>query len=109
MVDFERRVIPTFGLADLVLAPPTQQQLDLILNSGKTQKFISAQWGFSSTANVAHSQGIICLMCGGPGTGKTAIAHAIAYELGQPIKVYSIQRCVMPVCIHRRNDPHGLI
>ena len=87
MVDFERRVIPTFGLQDLVLDDSTRQQLDSILNAGKTQKFISAQWGFGSSDNVAHSHGIICLLCGRPGVGKSAIAHAIAYELGQPIKV----------------------
>ena len=87
MVDFERRVIPTFGLQDLVLDSTVQQKLDFILNSGKTQKFISAQWGFGSSDNVAHCQGITCLLCGGPGVGKSAIAHAIAYELGQPIKV----------------------
>lgn len=87
MVDFERRVIPTFGLQDLVLDESTRQQLDSILNAGKTQKFISAQWGFGSSDNVAHSQGITCLLCGRPGMGKSAIAHAIAYELGQPIKV----------------------
>ena len=87
MVDFERRVIPTFGLQDLVLDNTVQQKLDFILNSGKTQKFISAQWGFGSSDNVAHCQGITCLLCGGPGVGKSAIAHAIAYELGQPIKV----------------------
>lgn len=87
MVDFERRVIPTFGLADLVLDTPTQEKVELILNAGKTQKFISAQWGFGASENVAHFQGLVCLLCGGPGVGKTAIAHAIAYELGQPIKV----------------------
>ena len=87
MVDFERRVIPTFGLQDLILDNTVQQKLDSILNSGKTQKFISAQWGFGSSDNVAHCQGITCLLCGGPGVGKSAIAHAIAYELGQPIKV----------------------
>ena len=87
MVDFERRVIPTFGLQDLVLDSTVQQKLDSILNSGKTQKFISAQWGFGSSDNVAHCQGITCVLCGGPGVGKSAIAHAIAYELGQPIKV----------------------
>lgn len=88
MVDFERRVIPTFGISDLVLTTETQQQLQLILKAGKTHKFLSAQWGFGSSENCAHATGISVLICGCPGTGKTAIAHSIAYELGQPIKVY---------------------
>lgn len=56
---------------------------------GKTHKFISTQWGFNGVAgeNVALAGGIVCLLCGPAGVGKTAIAHSIAYELGQPIKV----------------------
>lgn len=87
MVDFERRVIPTFGIQDLVLADDVHKQLQLVLNAGKTHKFISAQWGFGGVGNVAQAGGIVCLICGEPGAGKTAIARAIAYELGQPIKV----------------------
>lgn len=87
MVDFDRRVIPTFGLRDLVLDDSTHRQLSLLLNAGKTHKFISAQWGFGGGANVARAQGMVCLLSGRPGAGKSAIAHAIAYELGQPVKV----------------------
>ena len=87
MVDFDRRVIPTFGIDDLVLEDEVQQQLQLVLNAGKTHKFISAQWGFGGTENVAQASGLTCLICGEPGMGKTATARAIAYELGQPIKV----------------------
>lgn len=87
MVDFERRVIPTFGIQDLVLEEELLKQLELLLNAGKTQKFISAQWGFGGAENVAQTSGIVCLISGQPGAGKTAMANAIAYELGQPIKV----------------------
>ena len=94
MVDFDRRVIPTFGLGQLVLATPTLHQLQLLLNAGKTHKFLSAQWGFGPGVgrNVASSEGLLCLLCGGAGSGKTAVAHAIAYELGQPVKVGTLGR-----------------
>ena len=87
MVDFERRVIPKAGLQELILESNILQQVELILTSGKSHKFISAQWGFGSYSNLAFSGGITCLICGSPGGGKTALAHAIAFELGQPIKV----------------------
>ena len=87
MVDFERRVIPKAGLQELILESSILQQVELILSSGKSHKFISAQWGFGSHSNLAFSGGISCLICGSPGVGKTALAHAIAFELGQPIKV----------------------
>lgn len=86
MVDFERRIIPTFGLRDLVYDQPTMDTLTHFLSAAKARKFVTAQWGFSSEENVAQSHGIILLVCGPPGSGKTAIAHAMGYELGQPIK-----------------------
>lgn len=95
MVDFERRVIPTFGISDLVLTAEIHRQVQVILKAGKTHKFLSAQWGFGSSENCAEATGISVLICGQPGTGKTAIAHSIAYELGQPIKVnitYTMQQ-----------------
>ena len=33
---------------------------------------------------------MITLLYGPAGVGKTSVAHAIAYELGQPFKVFSI-------------------
>ena len=89
MFDFERRVVPTFGLSELVLDTPTLERVKRLVEAGKAHKFISAQWGFSqgSGCNVAHPGGIVCVVCGGVGTGKTTLAHALAFELGQPVKV----------------------
>ena len=39
---------------------------------------------------------MVCLVCGSAGVGKTTVAHSIAYELGQPIKV--IMRIMMNQC-----------
>ena len=93
MVDFERRVIPTFGLVDLVYDQPTMDTLHSFLVAAKARTFVSAQWGFSSEGNVAQTHGIILLVCGPPGSGKTAIAHALGYELGQPVKVCLCAGC----------------
>ncbi len=87
MVDFERRVIPKFGLKSLVLTKAVASEVELILKAGKTHKFLCAQWGFGADGNSANAVGISVLICGAPGSGKTALAHSIAYELGQPVKV----------------------
>jgi len=87
MVDFERRIIPTFGVRDLVLEEKVRDKLKLVLRAGKTHKLIISQWGFGGPENVATETGISLLICGSPGAGKTAVAKAVAYELGQPIKV----------------------
>ncbi len=86
MVDFERRIIPTFGLRDLVLEEDMRDQLKMVVRTGKTHKLVTSQWGFGGPENVASETGISLLICGPPGAGKTAIAKALAYELGQPIK-----------------------
>ena len=100
MVDFERRIIPTFGVGDLVYDQPTLDTLHHFLVASKARKFVSAQWGFSSEGNVAQTHGIILLVCGPPGSGKTAIAHALGYELGQPIKVWVCVCVCVCVCVY---------
>lgn len=90
MVDFERRVIPTFGLEEVVVDKETDQQLSTILHTAKTHKFISSQWGFTTgKGNVASAGGVIVLVSAPPRSGKTTIGLALAYELGQPVKVSS--------------------
>ena len=119
MIDFERRVIPTFGLDGVVMGEMARRQIQAFLTAGgsetrvalflkasvypssffdsvilfsragKTHKFLSTHWGFTQSkgANVSTAGGSICLLSGAAGSGKTATAHAIAFELGQPIKV----------------------
>lgn len=35
MVDFERRIIPTYGLDEVVLETSTHKQLEVVINAGK--------------------------------------------------------------------------
>lgn len=102
MVDFERRVIPTFGLEEVVMDKETQEQLSTILHTAKTHKFISSQWGFASgKGNVASAGGVIVLLSAPARSGKTTVGLALAYELGQPVKVGShtmLLYCCPPYC-----------
>ena len=40
MVDFERRVIPTFGLEEILLEPSTRNIIDAIINTGQSNHCI---------------------------------------------------------------------
>ena len=97
MIDFERRVIPTFGLDGVVVDHETENQLQAVLSTAKTHKFISSQWGFAvGRGNVASAEGVVVVMSAPARAGKTTIGLAIAYELGQPVKA----REKLVKCIH---------
>ena len=90
MMDFERRVIPTFGLDNVVVDRETENQLQVILHTAKSHKFISSQWGFTTASgNVASAAGVVVVVSAPARAGKTTLGHALAYELGQPVKVIS--------------------
>ena len=87
MIDFERRVVPTFGLDGVVVDHETESQLQAVLTTAKTHKFISSQWGFTaSRGNVASAAGVVVVMSAPARAGKTTVGLALAYELGQPVK-----------------------
>jgi SpoVK/Ycf46/Vps4 family AAA+-type ATPase len=85
MVDFDRRIVPTRGLEDVVLEDNICEQLQEIVNFGKAQSILFGQWGFHRQHGT--SKGIAALFYGPPGTGKTMAAEAIGYDLGKPLKV----------------------
>lgn len=85
MVDFDRRIIPTRGLDDIVVPASIKSALNDIVNFGKAQSILFGQWGFAKQHG--SSKGIGALFHGSPGTGKTMAAEAIGYDLGRPLKV----------------------
>jgi len=85
MVDFDRRIIPTRGLEDVILEQNIMEQLMEIVNFGKAQAILFGQWGFHQQHGT--SKGIAALFYGPPGTGKTMAAEGIGYDLGKPLKV----------------------
>jgi len=85
MIDFDRRVVPTRGLDDVVLPDNLKQSLTEIVEYGKAQAILFGQWGFQKQHGT--SKGIAALFHGVPGTGKTMAAEAIGYDLGKPLKV----------------------
>eukprot|EP00800_Vazella_pourtalesii_P010699 TRINITY_DN2610_c0_g4_i1.p1 TRINITY_DN2610_c0_g4~~TRINITY_DN2610_c0_g4_i1.p1 ORF type:complete len:970 (-),score=246.43 TRINITY_DN2610_c0_g4_i1:85-2994(-) len=83
MKDFDRRVIPSVGLDEVVVDDQIQNSLKEIVQYEKARAVLFGQWGFGKTA----SRGLAVLMHGKPGTGKSHAAEAIGYEVGKPLKV----------------------
>jgi SpoVK/Ycf46/Vps4 family AAA+-type ATPase len=68
MVDFDRRIVPTRGLDDVVVSDELRSSLGDIVNFGKAQSILYGQWGFSKQHG--GSKGISALFHGPSGTGK---------------------------------------
>lgn len=85
MIEFDRRIVPTRGLDDVVVSDALKSSLSDIVNFGKAQSILFGQWGFYKQHG--ESKGISALFCGPSGTGKTMCAEAIGYDLGRAIKV----------------------
>jgi SpoVK/Ycf46/Vps4 family AAA+-type ATPase len=75
-----RRIEPTYGWDDIVLADQSRQLLRAIpmhvLQAGR----VLEEWGFAR--RVPYGQGVAALFSGPSGTGKTMAAQIIARELG---------------------------
>eukprot|EP01119_Soliformovum_irregulare_P013105 TRINITY_DN3458_c0_g1_i2.p1 TRINITY_DN3458_c0_g1~~TRINITY_DN3458_c0_g1_i2.p1 ORF type:complete len:1117 (-),score=384.81 TRINITY_DN3458_c0_g1_i2:209-3559(-) len=83
MNDFERKVIPKKNLKDLVLNQNQEILMKRIISFEKARKVLFAHWGFES------QEGTLVLLHGDPGTGKSAAAEALGYEIGKPLKEVS--------------------
>ena len=80
-----RVVTPRFCLNDIVLSTQNKKQIEQAIAEIQNKKLIYEQWGFGST--LKNSKGTAMLFIGGPGTGKTMTAEALAKHLGKKLLV----------------------
>lgn len=66
MVDFDRRVVPTRALDEIIVDPKIYKQLQHIIQMEKARQVLYSEWGFSE--KMINDQGTTCLFHGPPGT-----------------------------------------
>jgi hypothetical protein len=87
-----RRIVPTYGWDDIVLAGPRKELLQAIpmhvLQAGR----VLEEWGFAS--RMPYGQGVAALFSGPSGTGKTMAAQIIAGALGVDLLQVDLSKTV---------------
>lgn len=74
--DLATRIEPRAGFGDLVLPPPIEAQLRLVLAQARGRLRVLDEWGFG--ARYGRGLGIAALFAGPSGTGKTLAAEVLA-------------------------------
>jgi len=81
-----QKIVPKYGLDDIVLPIDPQTQLKEICNQTKYRHTVHQEWGFDRKLSLG--KGLNVMFYGPPGTGKTMAAEAIAHEL--QLDIYKI-------------------
>jgi SpoVK/Ycf46/Vps4 family AAA+-type ATPase len=72
------------SLEVLILPPDEKSQIEEIIAAGKNRSTVLFQWGFNE--KLPTGKGLVVLLSGDPGTGKTLAAEVIAAELGMNLQ-----------------------
>ncbi len=78
--DVAERITTLPRLADMVLPADVEDSVTEFLARQRLGRQVYEEWGLSRIATTGR--GLTALFAGGPGTGKTMLAGAIAHELG---------------------------
>lgn len=74
---------PDVRLDDVVLSTILSAQVAEVVGAARDQRTVLDQWGIGR--RLSRGKGVVALLSGVPGTGKTLTAEAIASELGRPL------------------------
>jgi hypothetical protein len=84
------RVHKLSSWAQVVLPPDIQDSLLELIARIRHRRIVYDTWGFDQV--ITTSRGVTALFQGGPGTGKTLVASAIANELGMDLYRVDLSR-----------------
>ncbi|GHJ35082.1 ATP-binding protein [Streptomyces sp. TS71-3] len=92
MDELGRRIEPSAGWNDLVLAERHVRVLREIVAHVRQRATVHQEWGFAQT--LRRGLGVTALFAGGSGTGKTLAAEVMARELGLDLFVIDLSQVV---------------
>lgn len=92
MLAFARRVVPTAGWDDLIVAPAVSDQLRELLDRVRLGAQVLDRWDMRTSTR--RGSGVKALFCGPPGTGKTLAAEVMAGALGLELFVVDLSNVV---------------
>ena len=84
------RVARLASWSHVILPPDIQDSLTELIARIKHRRLVFDKWGFDRV--MSTSRGVTALFQGGPGTGKTLVASAIANELGMDLYRVDLSR-----------------
>ncbi|MFI1510046.1 ATP-binding protein [Streptomyces sp. NPDC020597] len=87
-----RRVEPAVGWADLVVPEPVSEQLGELARRARHRERVLGQWGMRPGGG--RGRGVLALLAGESGTGKTMSAEVIAGDLGLDLYVVDLSSVV---------------
>jgi SpoVK/Ycf46/Vps4 family AAA+-type ATPase len=73
----------TLSMEVLILPPDEKSQIEEIIAAGRNRSIVLYQWGFNE--KLPTGKGLVVLLSGDPGTGKTLAAEVIGAELGMKL------------------------
>jgi len=79
-------------MADLVLEPECKTQVEDLLGAARHRQQLLDEWGFG--ARLPTGRGLVALLSGSPGTGKTLCAEILGAELGLELHMVSVPNIV---------------
>ena len=90
--DLSERSRVTLRLTDLILPEVEMGQVQSMLAAWRNRQRVLAEWGFGK--KLVTGRGVVALITGEPGTGKTLCAEILANELGLQLYQVSIPKIV---------------